>query len=90
MTIFPKKTESQTQAARVMRAMLEKPWQTIAEITRAVGGQPNSVAASMRQLRKREHGGWQLRKRVRKETAIGALWEYKLSRRPGEAERDGN
>ncbi len=83
MTTFTKLRDTQT--ARVLRAMLETEWQTIAEISRTLGSQPNSVAASMRKLRKREHGGWQLKRRIRKETAEGAVWEYKLSRKPGQA-----
>ena len=62
-------------------------WLTLKQLARLTGYGEASISAQLRHLRKRQYGGFILKKRCRNQGQIGSggdpgpVWEYKLSRR---------
>jgi hypothetical protein len=67
-------------------------WMTLRELGRLTRYGETSISAQLRHLRKAKCGGYVLEKRVRKPEVVSSeehfvVWEYRLTRRRGLAER---
>lgn len=68
---------------RVRELMIDRQWRTLETIASKTGGSEASVSARLRDLRKPDHGGYQVdRRRV-----AGGLFEYRVNRAGEGADR---
>ena len=70
---------------RVQRLMLDGRWRSIPEIQRVTGGSESSVSARLRDLRKKQYGGWTVERRRRGNPKDG-IFEYQVRVREGNDE----
>lgn len=65
----------QTQLTKIRELMLDGEWRTYTEIEAMTGAAQNSISAQLRNLRKSEHGSWEMLSRVRLYTDLN---EYQI------------
>jgi hypothetical protein len=64
---------------RIRQTMLDHQWRTLAVISITADGNTDSVSSLMRQLRRKEHGGFTVEKRFR---PVDRAWEYRIAPPP--------
>jgi len=67
---------SSTQKQQILSALKSGEWRTLLELERDTGAPLNSLSSQLRQLRRPEFGGHDIRRRIRAHTRN--LYEYRL------------